>query len=169
MKKGFIFLIILASILSACQNKENDLTISSSKHAFKDESGLINIISNYNFEQTTNRLSDLLLEKGFKIIAIVPHSIAAKKVGIELRPTTLFIFGNPKLGSLLMQCNQTIALDLPQRLLIWENENHQVILTYNDPAYLQKRHTLKNCEKEVINKMSKGLENITKKVATADE
>jgi len=77
----------------------------------------------------------------------------------------LIIFGNPKVGTPLMQCTQSVAIDLPQKSLIWEDENGQVWLSYNDPGYLARRHNIENCD-EVLNKISNALGNFAK-AATA--
>jgi uncharacterized protein (DUF302 family) len=74
----------------------------------------------------------------------------------------LIIFGNPKVGTPLMQCSQSVAIDLPQKALIWENEAGQVWLSYNDPEYLAKRHGIKGCV-EVIKQIQNALSNFAKK------
>jgi uncharacterized protein (DUF302 family) len=79
-------------------------------------------------------------------------------VGKQLRPTELVIFGNPKVGAPLMQCGQTIGIDLPQKALIWQDDNGQVWLTYNDPLYLAKRHEIAGCE-PVLDKVQNALKN----------
>jgi uncharacterized protein (DUF302 family) len=78
-----------------------------------------------------------------------------------LRPTELVIFGNPKVGAPLMQCSQTVAIDLPQKALIWQDESGQVWLTYNDPQYLAKRHEIGGC-KAVLDKVRNALKNFAK-------
>jgi uncharacterized protein (DUF302 family) len=74
------------------------------------------------------------------------------------------IFGNPKVGSPLMKCQQSAAIDLPQKALIWEDDNDRVWISYNDPRYLEKRHNISGCE-EVITKIEKALAGITKSAA----
>ena len=91
----------------------------------------------------------------------IKHSGSANKVGITLRETELIIFGNPKAGSPLMKCQQSIALDLPQKALIWKDENNKVWISYNDLRYLKKRHNVTGCEK-VISKVEKILVTVTK-------
>jgi uncharacterized protein (DUF302 family) len=98
------------------------------------------------------------------IFAIIDHAKGAHSVSIELLPTTLFIFGNPKAGSPLMQCTQSIALDLPQKMLITENKKGEVNITYNDPSYLSQRHDLAGCEKN-IEGIKKALSMFAKKSA----
>lgn len=120
--------------------------------------GMIRLPSPNSVEDTSNRLVNLLETKGMTVFTRIDHSAAAHKVGIELRPTTLIIFGNPKVGSPLMKCSQTTAIDLPQKALISEDEQGQVWLSYNDPAYLKERHRIEGCE-EVLNKISAALSN----------
>ena len=95
----------------------------------------------------------------------IKHSEGAGKVGIKLRDTELIIFGNPKVGSPLMKCQQSVAIDLPQKALIWEDEKHNVWISYNDPQYLVKRHNVSGCE-EIVDKISKALAGITKAAAS---
>ncbi len=102
--------------------------------------GLINKTSSYNVQKTMDRFEKIVKDKDFNVIARVNHTAAAKKSGSTLRPTELLIFGNPKLGTQLMQSNQTIGIDLPLKVLIWEDDKGVVTLSYNDPAWLQKRH-----------------------------
>jgi uncharacterized protein (DUF302 family) len=77
--------------------------------------GVINVPSEFNVEETANRLENILNEKGMTIFRRIKHSEAADKVGIRLRETELIIFGNPKIGSPLMKCQQIVAIDLPKR------------------------------------------------------
>jgi uncharacterized protein (DUF302 family) len=91
----------------------------------------------------------------------INHTEGARKVGQELRPTELVIFGNPKVGTPLMQCGQTAAIDPPQKALIWQDENGQVWLAYNDPQYKATRHGIDGC-KTVLNKVKNALKNFAK-------
>ena len=127
--------------------------------------GMINVHSSFNVKVTADRLESILNEKGMTIFKRVKHSEGASKVGIELRETELIIFGNPKVGSPLMECQQSIAIDLPQKALIWKDENAKVWISYNDPRYLQNRHKVTGCE-EVISKVEKALSGIAKLAAT---
>ena len=126
--------------------------------------GVINVPSIFTVEKTAERLEHALQIKGMTIFNRIKHSKAAANVGVELRKTVLFIFGNPKVGSPLMQCQQSVAIDLPQKALIWEDENARVWISYNDPAYLVKRHDIAGCE-EVLAKIKKALAGITKSAA----
>ncbi len=127
--------------------------------------GLLNVQSDFNVKETTERLESILNEKGMTIFNQTNHSDAAQKVGVELRDTRLIIFGNPKVGSPLMQCQQSVAIDLPQKAIIWEDDKSKVWISYNDPRYLGKRHNIIGCN-EVISKVEKALSGITKAAAT---
>lgn len=122
--------------------------------------GVINVQSNFEAGETANRLESILKEKGMTLFNRIKHSEGAGKVGIELRDTELIIFGNPKVGSPLMKCQQLIAIDLPQKALIWEDAEGSVFISYNDPMYLQKRHNVTGCE-DVFAKIGKALHGIT--------
>ena len=111
--------------------------------------GLIKIKSVNDVSTTINRLETALLDKGMTIFKRINHTAGAKKVGMQLRPTELLIFGNPKIGTPLMLCSQTAAVDLPQKALAYKDESGQVWLAYNDPAYMAKRHNIQGCEKPV--------------------
>ena len=128
--------------------------------AFADN-GLISIKSPYDVTVTADRFEESLQAKGMTIFTRINHTEGALKVGKELRPTELIIFGNPKVGTPLMQCAESIAIDLPQKALVWEDENGQVWLSYNDPGYLARRHNIKNCD-EVLNKISGALGNFAR-------
>jgi uncharacterized protein (DUF302 family) len=122
--------------------------------------GMVNVPSAYNVEETADRMERILNEKGMIIFNRISHSKGAGKLGIELRETELIIFGNPKVGSPLMKCQQSVAIDLPQKALIWEDEKGIVWISYNDPGYLQKRHGITGCD-EVILKIENALSGIS--------
>lgn len=130
------------------------------------DNGLISVKSSFGVKVTADRLEKALKSKGMTIFARISHSEGALKVGEILRPTELFIFGNPKVGTPLMQCGQSIAIELPQKSLIWEDNEGQVWFSYNDPAYLAKRHNISECE-EPINKISGALKMFAR-VATVE-
>lgn len=118
--------------------------------------GLISIRSNYDVKTTADRLISTLGKKNMTLFARIDHSEGAKKVGETLRPTELIIFGNPKVGTPLMQCEQRAAIDLPQKALIWEDAKGIVWFSYNDPSYISQRHHIKNCT-QLINNISNAL------------
>lgn len=127
--------------------------------------GVVNVQSNFEVGETANRLESILKEKGMTLFNRINHSEGASKAGIELRDTELIIFGNPKVGSPLMKCQQVIGIDLPQKALIWEDANGAVFISYNDPMYLQKRHKVTGCE-DVFIKIGKALGGMTKAAAS---
>lgn len=118
--------------------------------------GLITLKSAHSVKVTADRLENILKEKGMTVFIRINHSDGAEKVGLQLRPTELVIFGNPKVGTPLMQCNQGAAIDLPQKALIWQDASGLVWLSYNDPKYLAQRHNISACE-PVLGKISKAL------------
>ncbi|MGD9107302.1 MAG: DUF302 domain-containing protein [Desulfobacterales bacterium] len=122
------------------------------------DNGLISIKSSYDVNVTADRLEKTLTVKGMTVFTRINHAEGAQKVGKKLRPTVLIIFGNPEVGTPLMQCGQSVAIDLPQKALIWEDEAGQVWFSYNDPKYLAKRHGIKDCV-EVIKKIENALSN----------
>lgn len=130
--------------------------------------GLVRVKSHHSVKQTADRLESLIDEKGLTLFARTNHAENAKNVGKELRPTELLIFGNPNLGTPLMQCKQTVAIDLPQKALIWEDETGQVWIAYNDPQYLVDRHSITGCD-DVIKKVKQALSKLAGKAAAPEE
>jgi len=106
------------------------------------EAGLITRDSPYPVPETLGRIESALGAKGVKVFARIDHSGEAKAAGLELRPTQLLIFGNPKAGSPLMQAAPTMGIDLPLKVLVWQDDQGQVHVTWNSPDYLTQRHGL---------------------------
>jgi uncharacterized protein (DUF302 family) len=104
--------------------------------------GIISKPSKYSVPETLHRLETILTAKGIKVFALVDHSGEAEKAGLKMPPTQLLIFGNPKGGTPVMLAAPTSAIDLPLKALAWQDANGQVWLSYNDPAYLQRRFGL---------------------------
>ena len=104
--------------------------------------GIIDKPSRYSVDQTVERLKDILKAKGVNLFVLVDHSGEAEKVGMKMRPTKLLIFGNPKAGTPLMLAAPSSAIDLPLKILIWEDAPGKVWISYNSSAYLQERHGL---------------------------
>jgi uncharacterized protein (DUF302 family) len=102
--------------------------------------GLLQVASKYSVEETVTRLESVLGERGVRVFALIDHSGEAEKVGLKMRPTKLVIFGNPKGGTPVMVAAPTIAIDLPLKALVWEDESGKVWVSYNSPEYLQQRH-----------------------------
>lgn len=128
--------------------------------------GVVNLQSAKNHEATVNALKNIFDKKGITLFAEIDHKKGAASVGQELLPTTLLVFGNPKLGSPLMKCEQAVALDLPQKMLIKQDAEGKVWLSYNDPQYLKARHGVTECD-EAFAKVSGALRKISSKAATS--
>jgi len=104
------------------------------------DSGIIDERSQHSVEQTVERLTALLHAKGGTLFVLVDHSGEAAKIGMTMPPTKLLIFGNPKAGTPLMLAAPSVAIDLPLKILVWEDAQGRTWLSYNSPAYLQERH-----------------------------
>jgi len=104
--------------------------------------GIISQPSPYSVTETLDRLEAILRSKGITIFARLDQQIEAEKVGLNLRPTQLLLFGNPKAGTPVMAAVPLIAIDLPLKVLAWQDEIGQVWLSYNAPDYLQQRFSL---------------------------
>jgi uncharacterized protein (DUF302 family) len=102
--------------------------------------GLLRVASPYSVEETLRRLESVLAERGVKVFAVVDHSGEAEKVGMKMRATKVVIFGNPKAGTPPMVAAPTLAIDLPLKALVSEDEKGKVWVSYNSPEYLQQRH-----------------------------
>jgi uncharacterized protein (DUF302 family) len=106
------------------------------------ESGLVDLPGNHSVEETVEKLTGILKANGITLFALVDHSGEAEKAGIRMRPTKLFVFGNPKAGTPVMLASPSSAIDLPLKILVWEDANDKVWVTYNSPIYLQERHNI---------------------------
>ncbi len=104
--------------------------------------GIVDIPSHHTVDETVHRLQEILKAKGVTLFALVDHSGEAAKVGMAMRPTKLVIFGSPKAGTPVMQAAPSIAIDLPLKILVWEDDAGKVWVSYNAPSYLQSRHTV---------------------------
>jgi uncharacterized protein (DUF302 family) len=104
--------------------------------------GMINVPSNHSVDQAAEKLKGMLSAKGITLFAVVDHSGEAEKVGMKMPPTKLLIFGNPKGGTPLMLAAPSVAIDLPLKILVWQDGSGKVWISYNSPAYLQERHGL---------------------------
>lgn len=123
--------------------------------------GLIEFETNHSFKETVSKIESLLKEKGFTIFAIVDHAKNAQKAGLSLKPNTVFIFGNPKVGTPIMKKSTSVGIDLPVKIHVRSTAKSTVVI-YNDPVYIAKRHGI-NPELAQIKKMAKALEAIAKK------
>ena len=122
--------------------------------------GMITKKSKFSVSKTLDRLENVLKKKGITVAMRWKHDAKAKGVNIPLRPTELLVFGNPKLGSHMFTSNQTAGIDLPLKALAWEDKDGNVFLTYNDPAYIAKRHHI-NDRAHILKKMSGALNKLS--------
>jgi uncharacterized protein (DUF302 family) len=104
--------------------------------------GIVNKSSHHSVDETVEKLKDILQSKGVTLFALIDHSGEAEKVGMKMPATKLLIFGSPKAGTPLMLVAPSIAIDLPLKILVWEDRQGKVWVSYNTPGYLQERHNL---------------------------
>lgn len=105
-----------------------------------EHAGIVDVPSNHSVEGTVQKLKAMLQSKGVKLFALIDHSGEAEKAGMAMRPTKLLIFGSPKAGTPLMLAAPRTAIDLPLKILVWEDKTGKTWLSYNSSAYLQQRH-----------------------------
>ena len=106
------------------------------------DNGIITKPSSHSVDQTVEKLKGILQAKGVTLFPLVDHSGEAEKAGMKMRPTKLLIFGNPKGGTPVMLAAPSSAIDLPLKILVWEDGLGKVWLSYNNPLYLQGRHRI---------------------------
>src|SRR6185437_6121861 len=127
--------------------------------------GLITIQSNYSVEETIDKFASIVQSKGMTVFARIDHADNAIKEGMQLRPTQLIIFGNPKAGTVLMQDKQTSGIDLPIKALAWQDEAGKIWLSYNDTNWIADRHDLTEKSSSVVKAIEEGLALISNAVA----
>lgn len=110
--------------------------------AIAQDSNIIRVKSRYNFEETVNRIKSKLQENNISIFAIFNHQVNAEKVQLQLNPTTIIVFGSPKAGTLLMQKNQNISIELPLKISIIQNNNKEVWISYFKMSEIAKKYQL---------------------------
>lgn len=135
---GLAMAIYLVSVRSSAStqfedSKEISMTLNRGK-------GIVNTVSNHSVDQTVEKLKGILAAKGVALFAVVDHSGEAEKVGMKMPPTKLLIFGSPKAGTPLMLATPSAAIDLPLKILVSEDAQGKVWISYNSPAYLEERH-----------------------------
>jgi uncharacterized protein (DUF302 family) len=128
------------------------------------DSDLMTLSSAHGVSETVERLKVLLGQKSIQVFADIDHAAAAEQVGLPLRPTRVLVFGNPKAGTPLMQSRQTIGLDLPLRVLVWEDEGGKVWLTYHRLKFLAERHRVVDRD-EAVRALDSGLAALTSAAA----
>jgi uncharacterized protein (DUF302 family) len=118
------------------------LQASAAGNPVKRKNGIVDVPSNHSVDETVEKVKNILQSKGITLFALVDHSGEAEKVGMKMPPTKLLIFGNPKGGTPLMLAAPSVAIDLPLKILVWEDGQGKVWLSYNSAEYLQERHGL---------------------------
>jgi uncharacterized protein (DUF302 family) len=106
------------------------------------DKGIIDTMSHHSVDQTVETLRTMLQSKGVTLFGVIDHSGEAEKAGLVMPPTKLLIFGSPKGGTPLMLAAPSAAIDLPLKVLVWQDAGGRVWISYNSPQYLQKRHGL---------------------------
>ncbi|GAA6139076.1 DUF302 domain-containing protein [Arenicella sp. 4NH20-0111] len=137
---------------------------SSAANEQPDIEPFISVTSSYSVPESGDRLEKALIEKGLTLFARINHSENAASVDMSLTPTEVIIFGNPKAGTPLMQCSASVAIDLPQKMLIREDAEGVTHLTYNNPLYLQIQHGISGCD-AMLSKVSDLIAMLAKSVA----
>jgi uncharacterized protein (DUF302 family) len=145
-------------------NKEANMPDQSPTEA-NGPAGLVSVASSHGVADTAARLEKALQAKGIRLFARVDHAAGAREAGLALRPTLVLLFGNPAAGTPLMQSNQTMGIDLPLKILIWEDAEGRTWLSYNEPEYLVRRHNVTDCG-DTVKAMKAGLQALAK-AATA--
>jgi uncharacterized protein (DUF302 family) len=129
------------------------------------DTGLVTLRSAHDFDVTLERLSASLDAKGITIFARIDHAAGAASVGLSLRPTTLLVFGNPAAGTRLMQAAQTAGIDLPLKVLVWQDADGIVNLSYNDPAWITARHDVVGDVHQAVTAMAATLDALAQHAA----
>lgn len=124
--------------------------------------GMVVVESPYSAKDTMRRAEDIVKKRGLTVFARIDHAAGAAKIGKSLRPTELLIFGNPQGGTPFMECAQSVGIDLPLKLLVWEDAGSHVWVGYNDPAFLARRHDIAQCP--VVENLAKALATLTEAV-----
>lgn len=117
--------------------------------------GLVTLKSHFDVVQTEQRLVAALEGAGMRVFARIDHAAGADKAGLTLEPTRVVLFGNPKVGTRLMQCSRSAAIDLPMKMLIWEADG-ETFIGYNSARYLARRHAISGCD-DVLKKVAGAL------------
>ena len=130
------------------------------------DNGLVTIPSAHSVEDTIDRAEAVVKSKGLTVFARVDHAAGAKEVGLPLRPTLLLIFGNAKGGTPLMQANQQAGIDLPLKLLAWQDSAGKTWLTYNDPHWIAQRCGLGHDVDQTVQTLSGALAAISKEATS---
>jgi len=140
---GLAMAIYLVSVRGSANAQSGSTKEASMAQAAQaSNKGIIDRPSNHSVDETVEKLKNILQSKGVTLFALVDHSGEAKKVEMEMRPTKLLIFGSPEAGTPLMMAAPSVAIDLPLKILVWEDSAGKVWISYNSTEYLKERHGL---------------------------
>jgi uncharacterized protein (DUF302 family) len=137
------------------------LILATASPVLAKEPGLVVLESKLPVKETGDKLVKALEDKGIKVAARIDHAAGAKAAGLDLPPTEVILFGNPKLGTPLMQAQRTAGLDLPMKMLIWQDAKGKTQVGYLSPAQLKKRYAIKGND-EVLKTMTGALDAFAK-------
>ncbi len=169
MRMYTIMILSFLLIITSCNSNQNSTSKDTELNSKKEMEvvkgqGVITKVSSQDFESTYSALVEIIHNNpNLKIVAQLDHQANAASVGLKLNPTRIIMFGNPKLGTPLMQNIQTTGLDLPQKILVWQDDNDVVKVSYNDPMYLRGRHGIDG-KNDLVQKINDALDTITNNV-----
>ena len=132
------------------------------------DSGLVVYVSDASFDDTVARIEDAVTGRSLFVMRVFDHAAGAAAVGNSLAPNTVVLFGNPRVGSQIMGCSPTAGIDLPQKLLVWEDEGGIIRVAYNNPDWLERRHAIQGCD-EILGRVRATLDAIARQVSGSDE
>ena len=131
--------------------------------------GLVVRPSSFGPKETLDRLGAAVADAGMTVMARIDHAAAAETAGLTLRPTEVVVFGNPKVGTLLMQAAPTLAIDLPLKVLVWQDDSGKTWLAWNDPAWIDDRHGGTAAMDGTVSAMSAALSKVAGRATTPGE
>jgi uncharacterized protein (DUF302 family) len=135
--------------------------------SFTIAEGLTTVPSHFDPKETTDRVETAIRERGMNVFARIDHAAGASEVGLTLRPTELIIFGNARGGTPLMQSVQTVGIDLPLKVLVWQDAGSKTWLSYIEPSWIAQRHRVANAE-QVVNNLAAVLNAIVRTASGAN-
>lgn len=130
------------------------------------ENGLVTVSSAHSIDETISRFEAALKAHEVTVFAKIDHAAGAAEASMNLRPTTLLIFGNPPAGTPLMQADQRIGVDLPLKALVWQDADGKVWITYNDPSWLAARHRLGSAVDQVVEALGAALATLAREAVS---
>lgn len=130
------------------------------------DNGIITLASKFTAQDTARRLEAAITKCGFTVFARIDHAANAAAASLPLRPTEVFIFGNARGGTALMQDQQTAGIDLPLKMLVWEEAGGRALLSYNSPEWIARRHGLGDASAAAVAAMTTALEAIAREAVT---